>query len=99
MPISIKKQGWPLLVIDTQEEKARLAQARVRARERLPHLFETEIDGKRYRIRGYLNDGLISGSVCEWFYKGEWKRMFNYEIMDQLKELFYESIAVMEGAE
>jgi hypothetical protein len=88
MPITVKKQGWPLMSIDTPEEYEKLKRAKANAETALPVIFETEIDGKSYRIRGYIGDGETSGSVCEWLWQGEWKRMRNYEIMERLKNLF-----------
>jgi hypothetical protein len=74
--------------IDTPEERAAHKRAFEKAEAALPVIYETNVDGKRYRIRGYINGGEISGSICEWLYMGKWLRMWNYEISSRLKELW-----------
>jgi hypothetical protein len=85
---SIRIPGWPLITLDTPEEIQKHKEAVVRAKAKLPLLFETEVDNKKYRVRGYTNDGEISGSVCEWLYNGIWKEVLNCEIADRIKSLF-----------
>lgn len=89
--MSIHIPGWPSIVIDTPEERERQKVALANAKAKMPMLFETEIDGRIYRLRGYLSDGETSGSVCEWLYNGTWKEVLNYMIIDEIKERFYQS--------
>ena len=91
MPVVKRVQGFPVLYADAPEETARLRAAQAKAEAGLPLLFETEMNSKKYRLRGLLNNGETSGSVVEWKYNGKWLRVRNYEIIDQVKELFYES--------
>ena len=88
MPITIRRPGWPLLTIDTPEERERLKAAHERAKAKLPLLFEIEMNEKQYRLRGYVNDGMVSGSVVEWMYRGEWREVRSYEICTEIKELY-----------
>lgn len=75
------------MYVDTPEYSQRLARAREGAEAALPVVFEATMDGKRYRVRGFVNDGEVSGLV-EWFYGGKWLRMRNREIASRLKEQF-----------
>ena len=52
---------------------------------KLPLLHELEMDGKTYRIRGYRRRGEFSGTVCQYLYKGVWRRVRNAEIISRLK--------------
>lgn len=76
---------------DTQDEIKKQKEALARAEAALPLLFETEIGGKKYRIRGAIVRGDVSVSVCEWLFRGDWRKVRNFEIMDRLKDIAVKS--------
>lgn len=83
----IKYPGWPALYYDTPEEKEKIKTATENTISKMPEIYRTELEGKIYRIRGFINEGIISGSTCEWLYNGKWLKIKNYEIMSQLKSM------------
>ena len=97
MSYTVRYRDFPLITVLEPHEIERLRKARENAEAKLPLLYETEVGERKYRIRGYVNDGLISGSVCEWLYNGKWLRMRNYEIMSIIKSELESKLAECQG--
>ena len=87
MPSTIRIPGWPLLFLDTPEERAEKQRRRQRYRARLPVLMEITMDEKLYRVRELNAIESVGHVTADFLYNGNWYPVKNYEILSRLREL------------
>lgn len=92
---TIRIPGWPLMVVDTPLGKQKFQERIARAEAAMEEAYCCNMNGRTYRLRCAKIDGEYSttGAVCEWLYNGEWRRMKNLEILEEMKRMAEESLA------